>query len=63
MKFKVTYPDGSAEEMSSSDANTADELANVIFGSTWNAAQEDGAKIEVLDDDGKAIVTKKSAKK
>lgn len=64
MKFKVTYPDGQVEEVSSSDANSAEELANVIFGSTWNQAQEDGAAIEALSENGEETskVTKKSKK-
>jgi hypothetical protein len=43
--FKVTYANGSVQEITSDDA-TVEAFCNSHFGSTWPEAEENGATVE-----------------
>jgi len=47
MKFKVTYPSGLTEEVSS-DCESVEAYCAQHFGSTWETALEHGASVEII---------------
>ena len=48
MKFKITYPSGSTEEVGHG-AETVEAFVNEKFGSAYDAFVENGGTIEMLD--------------
>jgi hypothetical protein len=50
MKFRVTYSNGTTQEVESSDCSSVEAFCNSHFGSAWDEAKANGAMVEVVTD-------------